>query len=723
MSDRRHEDESTLLEGVQRSSDATDKVTLRERLEENFRSVVLGGLAGVLVLTVVVSGIAGSHITSKTSETLVAQSKASLAELTRSEASTRNDFFERITMLARMLQRDEDDVLAHPEVHPPPKGPITLAVAASGCAYKVEDNGGASVIVTGRSPLDETMQRFVQETEAFDPLMRSALAEMPESVVAVYFNAASGMNRYMPFIPKVYEQFDPQLDPRTFNFFYVADDAHDPEGIPKWTDAYLDPAGQGWMITCAVPIRREGKLVGVTGLDVTIGKLLQSVVDLPMPYGGAAMLTSASGQILAVSPKLEGVIGLNELGSHDYGGKKVRSETIKPEEFRVGRLPDPAARAFFEKALARGGAGEPVELRVANRDFVVTHDALGEPGWRMFVFTPKSELLAPLAENRRRALMTFGLFVAIVVASGALTFVRLVRRSAKLAKEIAVPLKRLSEESSMLGTNLSPRTLEPVGIEEIDSLSMNFGRMAVELAERQGALLEAEVARKVQKRSEELLVRMLPESIVHRMMGGEQVIADAFDAVTVLFSDIVGFTLFAAKLPPAEVVRVLEQIFVAFDGIATRFGVEKIKTIGDAYMAVAGVPSVCDDHAVRAARMALAMVEALARIDTGYSLAIRVGIHSGPAVAGVIGKDKFIYDLWGDTVNIASRVESHGAAGRVQITEETAALLGDRFVVEARGVIELKGRGATTLFWLVAEKEEPVPLTRGGSRARYAGAP
>jgi len=172
----------------------------------------------------------------------------------------------------------------------------------------------------------------------------------------------------------------------------------------------------------------------------------------------------------------------------------------------------------------------------------------------------------------------------------------------------------------------------------------------------------------VQKRSEEILLRVPPEPIVRRMMGGDAVIADAHDAVTVLFADIVGFSPFAAKLPPGEVVRVLEQVFVAFDGIAARFGVEKIKTIGDAYMAVAGVLSACEDHADRAARMARAMVEALERLDVGTRLAIRVGLHSGPAVAGVIGTDKFLYDLWADTVNVASRLESHGAAGRVQIT-------------------------------------------------------
>jgi class 3 adenylate cyclase len=691
------------------------RTSLRDHLHENFRSVVVGGLAGVLVLSVIVSAAAGSYITGRTRQTLVTQAKASLSELTSREASVRNDPFERIAMLARMLQRDEEAILAHPELHPAPNGAITLAVAPNGNAYKVEDNGGASVVLPQRAALDDEQRRLARETEAFDPLMQSTLAAMPETVVAVYFNGTRPLNRYVPFIPKVHEQFDPTLDARTFNFYYVADEAHDPEGVPKWTDAYLDPAGQGWMVTCAVPIRRGGKLVGVTGLDVTISKLLRSVVELPLPSDGSALLTSASGQILAMSPKLESVIGLKELAVHDYGGQPVRAETMKPEEFQVGRVADADVRAFFQRALATGGAGAAEEVRADGRDFVATHHVLNETGWRLFVFTPKETLMRPVDENRRRALATFGIFVAVVVGAGGLTVFALLRRSAKLAKAIAAPLKRLSEETAMLGTNLSPRTLEPVGIDEIDSLSTNFAQMAVELAERQQATMDAAIARNVQKRSEQLLLRVLPEPIVRRMMSGEQVIADAHGEVTVLFADIVGFTPFAAKLPPGEVVRVLEQLFVAFDAIAARFGVEKIKTVGDAYMAVAGVPHACEDHAARAARMALAMIAVLDRVDVGHRLAIRVGLHSGPAVAGVIGADKFLYDLWGDTVNIASRVESHGSPGRVHVTEETAALLREHFVLEERGFVELKGRGATKTSWLLAERDEPAPPThRGG---------
>jgi adenylate cyclase len=165
-----------------------------------------------------------------------------------------------------------------------------------------------------------------------------------------------------------------------------------------------------------------------------------------------------------------------------------------------------------------------------------------------------------------------------------------------------------------------------------------------------------------------------------------------------------------------DALHLLEELFVAFDDICRRHGVEKIKTIGDAYMAVAGAPFACPDHAERMARVALEMQHILTQRDGSENLQMRIGIHSGAVAAGVLGKDRFVYDLWGDTVNVASRLESHGAAGRIQISQETRDLLGDRFETEARGRIELKGRGLTATWWLIAEWQDGDAHGGGGAQ-------
>lgn len=211
------------------------------------------------------------------------------------------------------------------------------------------------------------------------------------------------------------------------------------------------------------------------------------------------------------------------------------------------------------------------------------------------------------------------------------------------------------------------------------------------------ALLEEE-----QARSERLLLNVLPPSIARRLKADAGVIADQFDSVTVLFADIVGFTEFSRTVGPADLVDALNSLFSSFDDLARSHGAEKIKTIGDAYMVAAGIPEPVADHAGRIARMALDMQRAIRAWDEKYRLRLdlRIGIHSGSVVAGVIGKQKFSYDLWGDTVNTASRMESHGEPGRIHLSDATARLLDDQFRMTPRGTIEVKGMGRVPTSFL-----------------------
>jgi class 3 adenylate cyclase len=211
----------------------------------------------------------------------------------------------------------------------------------------------------------------------------------------------------------------------------------------------------------------------------------------------------------------------------------------------------------------------------------------------------------------------------------------------------------------------------------------------------QGALLERE-----RRRTETLLANLLPEPIAARLKDGPKVIADGLDEVTVLFADLKGFSGLATEITPEQLVERLDRVFSAFDELAREHGLEKIKTMGDAYMAVAGAPFARADHARCATAMALEMIERLAALEP--QLALRVGLASGPVVAGVIGRSKQSYDLWGETVNLASRMESHGLPGRVQVAERTRELIGDAFEVESRGAIDLKGIGPKAAFVIVA---------------------
>jgi class 3 adenylate cyclase len=272
--------------------------------------------------------------------------------------------------------------------------------------------------------------------------------------------------------------------------------------------------------------------------------------------------------------------------------------------------------------------------------------------------------------NARQAIPWFGLFLALTVISG-----------------LADPLVAQHAAAIPTPVGVAFFVLNVAGVSFTAYLLLQYAVRA-----RDAALAS----------SERLLLNILPGSIAERLKHDAGIIAESHGDVTVVFADVVDFTPFTERTAPERVVGVLDEIFSAFDGLAERLGLEKIKTIGDAYMVVAGLPDPRPDHAAAAAEMALAMQEELGRLCTALDLdlAIRIGMDSGPVIAGVIGRHKFTYDLWGDTVNTASRMESSGLPGRIQVTEAVFERLRSAYAFEARGEIEIKGKGRLRTYLL-----------------------
>ena len=223
------------------------------------------------------------------------------------------------------------------------------------------------------------------------------------------------------------------------------------------------------------------------------------------------------------------------------------------------------------------------------------------------------------------------------------------------------------------------------------------------LRDRERAMMQE--IRLAKERNETLLLSILPRAVVERINDGAGMVADHIPEATIVFADIVNFTPFSGKLTPSDVVGVLNRIFSAFDRLVDQHKAEKIKTIGDGYMVAVGIPEPCEDHAAIAARLSLHMLDSFAalRAELQAPIQLRVGLHTGPAIAGVIGERKFAYDIWGTTVNIASRMESHGQPDRVHVSKAVADRLAGQFRFVPRGAVEVKGAGLMETFWLEAE--------------------
>lgn len=281
--------------------------------------------------------------------------------------------------------------------------------------------------------------------------------------------------------------------------------------------------------------------------------------------------------------------------------------------------------------------------------------------------------------------------------------------------EITTPLDTLIAKTNE-GLRTTFVTLAIISVLGLSGLTIVIGRLRQtskeleqRVRERTAQLQETNEELLVeQEKSENLLLNILPKSIAEKLKSGHSHIAEGFAEVTILFADIVNFTQLSEQISPQELLILLNEIFTGFDCLTEQHKLEKIKTIGDAYMVVGGIPELRSDHAEAIAEMALDMQQEVANFNAkhGTNLNIRIGINTGPVVAGVIGTKKFIYDLWGDAVNTASRMESHGMAGCIHVTEATYHCLQNKYLFEARGIIQVKGKGEMTTYFLKGRKVE-----------------
>ena len=279
---------------------------------------------------------------------------------------------------------------------------------------------------------------------------------------------------------------------------------------------------------------------------------------------------------------------------------------------------------------------------------------------------------------------------------GALALLVVISIGAWLSRSLSGPLRELTAGVRRFAAGDTDVHVPVRTRDEIGQLCLAFNGMIDDISRK-----NVEIENK-NRENEELLLNVLPAPIANRLRGGEQGIADGFAEVTVAFADLVGFTAMSSEMPPANVVSLLNGLFSRFDEAAHDLGIEKIKTVGDAYMAVCGMPVPVPDHAARMVRMAIRMVHITREhaMEHHVEMKLRVGINSGPVVAGVIGKSKYIYDLWGDTVNLASRMESGGMPDAIQVTRSVYERLKGEFVFESRGTIEVKGKGGVEA-WLL----------------------
>ena len=501
-------------------------------------------------------------------------------------------------------------------------------------------------------------------------------------------------NRTQEIEPLNKRPFDPRLRP----WYKAAKNT----GSAVWSEIYLDFSTLLPTVTASLPIYDEvdGRFIGACATDFYLPQELSNFMQtLQIGKTGTAFIIDRSGSLVATSAKETMLKGTGEnttrLLAVDSENSRIR-DTAKFLQTQSGNLNQ--IQSIQQLDFSLSGQRQYVQIvpfKNLNLD------------WLIVLVIPEADFMATIYENTR-----YTIFLTCAALAGAIIL------GIWTARWIASPLGQFTQASEDMAAGNLEQHLRPSRIFELDRLGKSFNYMAAQLRSSLESLRLAneELEERVEKRtlqlrqekdrSEQLLLNILPAEIAERLKQTNESPAEHFAEATILFADIVGFTGLSSRMEPMQLVAGLNQIFSAFDQLTEKYGLEKIKTIGDAYMVVGGLPVPHPDHAQAIAAMALDMLAHIATLDGafGESLELRIGINTGSVIAGVIGIKKFTYDLWGDAVNVASRMESHGKPGCIQVTAATYEQIKDLYILEPRGKIEVKGRGEMITYWLVGRR-------------------
>ncbi len=457
-----------------------------------------------IVLLALYFGIS-AFITTKTMNMLLFETKQNIREIAYREAQNINQQLKEITTFAKLLQSEHQGFFENPDSFGLPQGTPEFAVADNGVFYKKNDNGGSSLYYSSTTKITDNAYQKALKTEAFDPLFRDMITHNP-NVVQVYINTYDDMNRLYPFIEDVANQYGSFLKMEEFNFYYEADAKHNSKRVPVWTDAYLDPAGQGWMLSCIVPIYNGVFLEGVTGIDVTIEKFVDNILTLDLPWQGSAFLVNQEGMILAMPEKVEAYLNLKELKAHAYGDDKLTTTISKPEEFNLLKNKDQAVVAQLDKLFS--GHTDLIDFTASGHNLILSQQMIDETGWRLLFLVDKEIVFKPVFDLKIQA-RQIGYVVIFLMILFYLGFVLyLIKKSHHLSHQISAPIANLAHLSTEMVSNM--KTVEvkllKYDIDEVSELSNNFNTMIIHLKELFANLEEARntLEIKVEERTREL---------------------------------------------------------------------------------------------------------------------------------------------------------------------------------------------------------------------------
>ncbi|MBM9615938.1 response regulator [Desulfobulbus rhabdoformis] len=418
------------------------------------------------------------HNQTKSLATLEAESVSHLQEIVSDQSRLLGQQLAGVQSLALILQNETSRFFATPDLSLPPSATQPhFAFADNGIYYQTNNTEGGSLYYSSRTQIGKKEEEKAARSAVLDPLYRQ-LYQANKNIVAVYLNTHDSMNRYYPFINEVYTQYLPDMDIPSFNFYYLADQAHNPGRGPIWTETYLDPAGQGWMMSCIVPIYHHDFLEGVAGIDITIKNFLDNILKLQLPWGAEAFLVDGKGTIMAMPQAIEQLLGLSELREFVYQSQ-VAQDTYKPEEFNLLKTDIPGVAATITRFLPKQKA--VADLQVGDATMLLAQATEPLTGWKLMVLADKKRILQPITELKHQARSIGYSVIGAMLFFYILFFFYLLINARRISRTISEPVAEIAQRSGEIAKGRYETDFPLSTIQELDELSASYASMVKEI--------------------------------------------------------------------------------------------------------------------------------------------------------------------------------------------------------------------------------------------------
>ena len=482
------------------------KKNLGKILSNHFVKFSLIPILVVEVALIILYFSINSYISSKNVTLLLKEAQSHSQAILENEATIISDKLAEVSRMATILQYVHQNVMTNPQQFGLPNGKPKFDVAPNGVFYKTNQTG-ASLYYSSQTKIGEKEINKATFTEAMDMSLKS-IVDVNPNINAAYFNTWDNMNRLYPFIENVYDQYGPHIQMEDYNFYYLADLVHNPEKKPVWTSAYLDPAGNGWMLSCIVPIYNKDFLEGVTGLDITIDSFVNNILNRKLPYDANLFMVDKDGMIIAMPEKIESLLGLKELKEHLYTDSILKTIS-KPEEFNILTNKSPFASHFKDLIEQKT---QYATLKIKDKEYLTLQQNVEETHWKLMILIDKENIFSSIEYLKNLSNKIGYAAIIFLLLFYAMFFYFLLKRINVFSDSITKPIIDLSNQTSQISEKNSSIEILNTNISEIHQLSSNFVTMISELNERTKKLYDAKIfAEEANKSKDDFLANMSHE--------------------------------------------------------------------------------------------------------------------------------------------------------------------------------------------------------------------